>query len=488
MVNHLATLNQLLAAINEQVLAQDIDITGIENHSGRVQAGHVFIAYQGHASDGKRYIAQAIEKGAVALIVDKVSDEMNQLEIPIIEIPDLQSRLGEIASAFWCNPSAHLKVIGITATNGKSTTAYLMTQMLVYLGHRAMLIGTLGTGELDSLELSNNTTPDAFACQKLFAHCRENGIGWVVMEVSSIAVEQGRIAGTRFDLSVFLNLTQDHLDYHGSMQAYANEKKRFIENYGVKKLVNADDAVGQEMLRDNTNIIGFGQAAKAYKQVSKTVSIEGLSLVWFLDGYSYEFKSTLLGEFNIENLMAVTVGLVLLGFDAEELQQFTPRLKAPTGRVELFNKAESGMAIVDYAHTPDALDKLLDTVNPLVRGEVLLVVGCGGDRDKEKRPLMAAIAENKADKVWFTADNPRSESAQSIVEDMLAGVKAVDEIKIELNREKAIQLAAEQLTSDDLLVVAGKGHEHYQEVQGVRKPFSDQAVLQAMGFQTVEVA
>ncbi|MDY7026442.1 MAG: UDP-N-acetylmuramoyl-L-alanyl-D-glutamate--2,6-diaminopimelate ligase [Pseudomonadota bacterium] len=493
LAKHLTSLNELLIQCGQSALVTDVAITGLTNHSQKVKAGDVFVAYQGAKSDGKSYLLQALKAGAVAFIVDQPLSEQTHQAIaeqrkatgqllPVIIIAELASKLGEWANAFWCQPSQQLSVVGITGTNGKTTVSNLLAQWLEAMGQSAFIIGTLGNGFLGQLKLSANTTPDALELQALFAQCVADGVSYVVMEVSSIAVDQGRINGSAFAASVFLNLSQDHLDYHGSMAAYAEAKAQFIRHFGAIKLVNSDDELGKALLNELDQAADFGLHARDYRVATCELSTRGIEMSIRQDTQLFSLQSSLLGAFNAQNLVAAFAVLVKLGFSAERLCQSAPMLSSPKGRMQSFVGPSGVSAVIDFAHTPDALKKVLETARALTSGRIFVVVGCGGDRDRSKRPMMAKIATELADKSWFTADNPRTERVEQIINDMMAGVATPELVTIEYDRETAIRQATAALLPSDVLVIAGKGHEAYQEIDGVRHAYSDAQALKNVGF------
>lgn len=479
-----------------------VAVTGVTDDSRQVKPGFAFLAYPGETVDGRNYIDQALDAGAAALIVEAgwmqkndgvFIDKARLIEVPVIEVSELRMQCGVIASRFYDEPSKQLKIIGVTGTNGKTSVAYLMTQLLVGCGYKAAMIGTLGTGELHSLSYSENTTPGAMKLQSLLASFVAQSIDCLVVEVSSIAVEQGRINGMDFDVVALTNFSRDHLDYHKTMEAYAQAKMKFIKHYGAQKVINIDDALGQRVIKDlSEDAMTFGHQAQSNaqaklqtKNLRDTLSgdIAGMSFELSYGDQEFAVKSGLVGRFNHENLLTVIACALTLQLPLTKVLEQIEVLRPPVGRLELMTRLEdNARAIVDYAHTPDAIEKLLSVVNQVSDNNVSLVFGCGGDRDKGKRVLMAQAAEQSAKTIWLTSDNPRTENPQHIIFDIAQGFKKSEHVNIVIDREEAITKAAAALAENEVLVVAGKGHENYQEIMGVRNPFSDQEVLKSLGF------
>ncbi len=478
-------LGDLLSDLPPEVAA--VPVTGLALNSRDVQAGDVFLAVRGHTVDGRDYIDAAIHAGAVAVIADAPFDPA-QWSLPVVVVDDLLAKLSDIAGRFYGNPSSQLKLIGITGTNGKTSCAWMVAQLLEAIGEPCGLIGTLGSGRFGRLSSGANTTPDAVSVQAILGDWRDGGASWAAMEVSSHGLAQHRVAALNFAAAVFTNLSQDHLDYHGSMEAYGEEKARLFAWSGLQlAVINRDDEFGRKLLARSTakQIIDFSVFDERAKVYAENVSCDmngiraQLRSVWG----DISISSPLLGAFNLSNLLAASAALLGLGVPAKDIEAALPLLKPVPGRMECLRSEDNVLAVVDYAHTPDALQKVLQTLRPVILGKIICVMGCGGDRDKSKRPLMGAIAEQYADQVWVTNDNPRSESAEGIIADICAGMS--EKPFLELERATAIHAAIASAKSGDVVLVAGKGHEDYQEIAGHRLPFSDvQCVRLALAART----
>jgi UDP-N-acetylmuramoyl-L-alanyl-D-glutamate--2,6-diaminopimelate ligase len=411
-----------------------------------------------------------------------------------IPVPALRTRAGELANRFFRSPSADLKVAGITGTNGKTTTAYLLAQAADAVGRRGAYLGTLGAGRPGRLASADLTTPDAVSVHRRLAEARDDGAAMLAMEVSSHALDQGRIGGVRFDTAVFTNLSRDHLDYHGTLEAYGDAKTRLFQSAGLRAaVINVRDPFGlglAEMLDHAVEAVWFSTGSELstaprigwIRLSGMRVHATGLVLHVESSWGAGKLRSRLVGAFNAENLLA-TLG-VLLGWRVP-LQQALAAVgacQAPPGRMEVFGGGTHPVAIVDYAHTPDALAKLLDAARAHARGRLHCVFGCGGDRDAGKRPQMGAIAEELADAVVLTNDNPRTEDPRSILEQIVAGMREPSRAVVIPDRADAIRHALSEAESGDVVVIAGKGHEDYQITGQERRPFSDRAVvLEAFG-------
>jgi UDP-N-acetylmuramoyl-L-alanyl-D-glutamate--2,6-diaminopimelate ligase len=466
-------LGDLLSDLAPEVAA--VPVTGLALDSREVKAGDVFLAVKGHLVDGRDYINTAIQSGAVAVIADAPFDAA-QWSLPVIVVDNLSTSLSDIADRFYGHPSSQLNLIGITGTNGKTSCAWMIAQLLEAIGEPCGLIGTLGSGRFGRLNSGNNTTPDAISVQALLADWRDGGASWAAMEVSSHGLAQHRAAALQFTAAVFTNLSQDHLDYHGSMEAYGEEKARLL-NWADLQLavINRDDEFGRQLLARSTakQVIDFSVFDSRAKVYAEDVScdINGISArlrsVWG----DLTISSSLLGGFNLSNLLAASAVLLGLGVPAKKIEEALPSLQPVPGRMQCLRATDDVIAVIDYAHTPDALQKVLETLRAAVSGKVICVMGCGGDRDKSKRPLMGAIAEKFSDQVWVTSDNPRSEQAAQIIADICTGMS--QEPWVELERDVAIKSAIQSANPGDVVLIAGKGHEDYQEVGGHRLPFSD---------------
>ncbi|MFN7791823.1 MAG: UDP-N-acetylmuramoyl-L-alanyl-D-glutamate--2,6-diaminopimelate ligase, partial [Cyclobacteriaceae bacterium] len=448
----------------------DVDINAICFDSRKVKEGSLFIAIKGTQSDGHGFIDKAISLGAVAIVAEKLPEVISD-KATYITVKDSAQALGIIASNFYGNPSGKLKLVGVTGTNGKTTVATLLYKLFSSLGYRCGMLSTVVNKIVDKDFVSTHTTPDPIQINELLVSMLEAGCTHCFMEVSSHAVAQGRIAGLHFIGALFTNITHDHLDYHRTFESYIRAKKGFFDGLSSDAfaLVNIDDKRGMVMLQ-NTKAQKKTFALKKmadYKAKIITNSIEGLELeigernVWF----------KLIGDFNAYNLLTVYGAACLMGEDSDTVLLKLSALTTAPGRFELILPGSKFTAIVDYAHTPDALKNVLETIEHFRSGleQVIAVIGCGGDRDKTKRPLMAAVACKYSNKIIFTSDNPRSEDPLEIIKEMQTGVGPTDAKKtlVMVDREEAIKTACMLAKEKDIIIVAGKGHENYQEIKGV---------------------
>ena len=460
-----------------------VDVKGICFDSRKVKEGFLFIAVKGTQSDGHEYIAKAIDLGAVAVVCEKLPDAVTD-KITFVTVKNSGQALGIIASNFFGNPSEKMKLTGVTGTNGKTTVATLLYKLFAALGHRPGLISTVENRIADQVIPSTHTTPDPIQLNELLKRMVVEKCTHVFMEVSSHAIDQERIAGLKFVGALFTNITHDHLDYHLTFENYIKAKKKYFDELGSDAfaLVNADDKRGMVMMQ-NTKATKYSFGLKKmvdFKAKIITNSIEGLELE--LGGKTVWFK--LIGDFNAYNLLAVYGAATLLGEDSEEVLVKLSSLEGAVGRFELVLPGSKKIAIVDYAHTPDALKNVLETIAQFRSGaeQVITVVGCGGNRDRTKRPLMASIACRLSDKVVLTSDNPRDEDPMDIIKEMQTGVMPTEARKtlIIADREEAIKTACMMAKEKDIILVAGKGHETYQEIKGIKHPFDDREVVERM--------
>ncbi|HEY3406201.1 MAG TPA: UDP-N-acetylmuramoyl-L-alanyl-D-glutamate--2,6-diaminopimelate ligase [Ohtaekwangia sp.] len=461
----------------------NLDVTSICFDSRKVQSGSLFIAVKGTLSDGHEYINKAISAGAKAIVCEKLPGTINE-SIVFVTVKNSALALGIIASNFYGNPSEKMKLTGVTGTNGKTTTATLLYQLFSRLGHGVGLISTVENRIREMVIPSTHTTPDPIQLNDLLKRMHEAGCSHVFMEVSSHAIDQERIGGLKFAGAIFTNITHDHLDYHKTFENYIKAKKKYFDdlNSDAFALVNADDKRGMIMLQ-NTKAARHTFGLKKmvdFKAKIITNSIEGLELE--IEGKNVWFK--MIGDFNAYNILGVYGAAVLLGEDANEVLTKLSALKGAPGRFELVLPGAKVTAIVDYAHTPDALKNVLETIAQFRTGneQVITVVGCGGNRDKTKRPLMASIACRLSDKVVLTSDNPRDEDPMEIIREMQTGVTPTETRKtlVMADREEAIKTACMMAKEKDIVLIAGKGHEDYQEIKGVKHPFDDRKVVERM--------
>ncbi|MDA3816256.1 MAG: UDP-N-acetylmuramoyl-L-alanyl-D-glutamate--2,6-diaminopimelate ligase [Prolixibacteraceae bacterium] len=480
-------LNELTneLTVTEVVGNEEVEITGLEFDSREVGKGSLFVAVKGTNTDGHQYINKAVDAGAVAVLCEIIPDGKAE-GITYIKTKDTAIALGRIASAFYGYPSQKMKLVGVTGTNGKTTIASLLHQMTLNMGHKAGLISTITYKVGENEYPSSHTTPDPLTLNRLMKEMADSGCAYCFMEVSSHAIHQKRIAGLDFDGAVFTNISHDHLDYHKTFDAYIKAKKYFFDELKPQAfaLSNIDDKNGLVMLQNT-------KACKETYSLRSMATYKNKILESYFDGTlmaidGKEVWTHFVGKFNAYNLLAVYGAALLLGFEQTEVLVEISKLKPVAGRFEVVRSTDEKFAIVDYAHTPDALDNVLSTIAGVrTRNENLIcIVGAGGDRDKTKRPKMAALACKYGDKIILTSDNPRSEKPEDIIEDMKAGVDALSNKNtlVIVDRREAIKTAVMLALPGDIILIAGKGHETYQEVNGVRHHFDDKEEVQkAMG-------
>lgn len=455
---------------------QELEITGIEFDSRKVTPGSLFVATRGTAVDGHDFIAAAIEKGVVAVVCEQMP-ELTVDEVTYVQVANSADALGLLAAAWYGYPSSKLTLVGVTGTNGKTTIATLLYQLFRELGNKTGLLSTV-CNYIDDLEVeATHTTPDALNLNALLHQMVEAGCTYAFMEVSSHSVEQGRIAGLKFDGGVFTNLTRDHIDYHLTFENYLKAKKKFFDLLPEDSfaLTNADDKNGMVMLQ-NTKAKKYTYSLRGMADFKTKIlehSFEGM----LLDMNDKEVNVSFIGKFNASNLSAVYGAAVLLGADEMETLRIISSLKSVSGRFETLRAPSGFTAIVDYAHTPDALNNVISTINQILQGSgrLITVVGCGGNRDKGKRPMMAREAVDGSWKAILTSDNPRFEDPQEILKDMTDGLDAVQRTKALtiVDRREAIKTACALAQPGDVVLIAGKGHENYQIIQGVKCHFDD---------------
>ena len=454
----------------------DADIGGITLDSRHVRDGDLFVAFPGLRHDGRDYIAQAVAAGAAAVVLESQGAVAHQLAVPSVQIEGLAEQLSALADRFYQQPSAALQVIGITGTNGKTSVSQMLAQALDRLGSRCGVIGTLGSGLAGALIDHGMTTPDAVAVQAQLASMRDQGASHVAMEVSSHALDQHRVAAVRFAVAVFTNLSRDHLDYHGTMAAYGEAKARLFQRDLQAAVINLDDAFGRELAeRCAAPVVGYSLSDPAATLYCRELVCDSLGLNARLQVQAREFalRSPLLGSFNMSNLLAVLGSLLALGVDAGAAVEQVAQLQPPAGRMQRLGGGDLPLVVVDYAHTPDALEKALTALHQHAAGRVVCIFGCGGDRDNGKRPMMARVAEQFAEAVVVTDDNPRTEPSQQIIEQICQGAEHPQALTVIPNRAQAIASTIAAARPGDVILLAGKGHENYQEIDGVRHPFSD---------------
>jgi len=456
------------------------DVSGVSFNSREVKKGDLFVAVRGTQVDGHNFITQALDSGAVAIVCEEMPSEVSD-GITYVVVENSAQALGIIASNYYNNPSQSIKLVGVTGTNGKTTTVTLLHQLFLKLGFNAGLISTVENKINQEVIPASHTTPDSLTINKLLSRMKKEGCTHCFMEVSSHAIDQERIAGLNFRGAVFTNISRDHLDYHPDFDSYLNAKKKLFDDLGGDSfaLVNGDDKRSQVILQ-NTKASKHKFSLRSLSDFKAKVlanSLQGLELE--IEQQSIWFK--LVGDFNAYNLLGAYATALLLDEKPEEVLTGLSEVEPAAGRFEQVTIDSKIIGIIDYAHTPDALKKVLATIRDLKSGneQVITVVGCGGNRDRGKRPLMAQIACDNSDKVIFTSDNPRDESPEDIIAEMQQGVGAAQSKKaISItDRKEAIKTAVSLATNHDIILVAGKGHENYQEIKGKRHPFDDKQVL-----------
>lgn len=453
----------------------------ITTDSRKVQAGDLFLAYPGSGTDGRQYIPQAIARGAAAVIWEK--NEFNwqpEWQVNNASIQSLKQKVGEIAAEFYGHPSSNLHMVGVTGTNGKTSVSHWIAQCLTALGEKTAVLGTIGNGFLDAQVAAINTTPDACLLQAMLAGYLQQGAKAVAMEVSSHGLDQGRVNGIRFEVAVLTNLSRDHLDYHKTMDAYAEAKQQLFAFNGLNvAILNADDDFGKRLAGSLKSgaVLTYGLNAGDVRGRDLQLHDHGLSMQVDTPQGAANLIAPVLGRFNAYNVLAVLATLLALKVSLQDAINSIANIKPVLGRMQQFGGDELPLVVVDYAHTPDALEKVLSTLREQTQGKLICVFGCGGDRDAGKRPIMGAVAEKWADSVVVTSDNPRGENADSIAHAVVADMKTLP--IVELDRALAIKRAVMSAKKHDVVLVAGKGHEDYQEIAGVKHHFSDAEQVQA---------
>ena len=480
-------INGLVSLPDPVPPAVNIVATGIQMDSRLLQKGDLFLACFGNNHDAREYINEAVEMGVAAVLAESGGEWQGVRiiqDIAVIAIENLSAKLGEIAARFYSHPSQKLSVIGITGTNGKTSCSQFIAQALANSGFSCGTMGTLGYGVYGKLKETQLTTPSPVFMQMALAEMAQDGIYPVVMEVSSVGLHQRRVAAVKFDTAIFTNLTRDHLDYHESMEAYGNNKKKLFTTEGLSRaIINLDDPYALSVI--NAIAPSVHVCTYSLKNSAATVYAESLSLTQ--KGFEARIvtpigagtvKGRLFGRFNVSNLLAVVTTLINYlpkkrAIDIEQLCKLVSRLSSVNGRMEIISDVEEITAVVDYAHTPEGLRSALKGLADHFSGNIWCVFGCGGNRDKGKRPIMGEIAEAFADRLIIADDNPRNEDGDDIVQHILSGMSNPEEAIIERNREKAIAYAIANAEPGDVVVIAGKGHETYQDVGSSRLIFSD---------------
>ena len=456
------------------------DITGVNIDSRRIEADHLFVAIPGTQTDGHKFIPKAIELGAVAVLCENIPSEQAP-GVTYIAVASTENCVGEVATQFFGDPSAKLKLVGVTGTNGKTTIATLLYNMFRRMGHKCGLLSTVCNYIEDIAIPADHTTPDPIELNRLLAQMVEAGCEYAFMECSSHAIAQKRIGGLKFAGGLFTNLTRDHLDYHKTVENYRDAKKAFFD--GLDKdafaITNADDKNGLYMVQNTKATVKTYSTRTMADFRGRIIECHFEGMYLEIDGR--EVGVQFIGKFNVSNLLAVYGAAVMLGKQPEDILVVLSTLKSVSGRLEPILSPEGYTAIVDYAHTPDALENVLNAIHEVLdgKGQVITVCGAGGNRDKGKRPLMAQEAVKQSDKVIITSDNPRFEEPQDIINDMLAGLDARQMKKVIsiVDRKEAIRTACMLAQKGDVILIAGKGHEDYQEIKGVKHHFDDKEVV-----------
>lgn len=460
----------------------ECDICGVQIDSRRVDKGHLFIAVRGTAADGHNYIGKAVEKGAAAILCETMPDNITE-GVTYVRVKNTEQVTGVVATTFYGNPTSKMKLVGVTGTNGKTTIATVLYEMFRHLGYKVGLLSTVANYIDDEMIPTDHTTPDPITLNALLAEMAEKGCEYAFMEVSSHSIVQNRIGGLKFVGGIFTNITRDHLDYHKTFENYIKAKKLFFDNLPAEAfaITNADDKNGMVMVQNTkAKVLTYSvQSPADFKAKIIECHFEGM----YLEVNGQEVGVQFIGKFNVSNLLAVYGATVMLGVDAHEALVALSAMKPVNGRFEALRSPSGYTAIVDYAHTPDALENVLNAIHAVLegKGEVITVCGAGGNRDKGKRPLMAREAVKQSDKVIITSDNPRYEEPQDIINDMLAGLNDDDMKKVIsiVDRRQAIKTACMMAKPGDVILIAGKGHEDYQDVKGVKHHFDDKEEVRA---------
>ncbi|OUR64095.1 UDP-N-acetylmuramoyl-L-alanyl-D-glutamate--2,6-diaminopimelate ligase [Methylophaga sp. 42_25_T18] len=492
----------LKGMFSEQVPSPDISVTSITLDSRQVEPESLFLLLAKDDEQRLQYLSQAIRQGAVAVAFDSAQqlsgEEQNvchQHKVTSYAVNNLSDNVGEISARFYGYPSKNLTVIAITGTNGKTSVSQFIAQAFESLSIPCGVIGTLGVGRVNQLTYTGMTTPDPVTLQAVLADFKTQAINHVVIEASSHALAQGRLNSVDIDIAVLTNLSRDHLDYHQSMESYAAAKQRLFEFASIKHaVINLADGFGRSVAEkiDNTSVQLLTYSTESLSPQNHKMHIQAVAINTKPEGISFKLQSkfepvdvnsSLLGRFNVDNLLAAILALQATGIEFQQTIEAITHCHAVEGRMDVYGGGNQVQVVIDFAHTPDALTQALSSLRTHLtkEGQLWCVFGCGGERDKGKRALMGTSVERNADKLVITADNPRSEANEMIVSDIVAGIKHANEIHIEHDRLKAISYAINTATKNDIVLVAGKGHEQYQEIAGIRHPFSDaQAVAKVL--------
>ncbi|WZL74734.1 UDP-N-acetylmuramoyl-L-alanyl-D-glutamate--2,6-diaminopimelate ligase [Clostridiaceae bacterium 35-E11] len=460
----------------------NIEITGVAYDSRKIQANDVFVCVEGFKVDGHNYIEEAMKKGAKALIVEK--DIMPINDIPVIKVDDSRKALAVISSNFYRNPTKDMNIIGVTGTNGKTTTTHLIKNILETNHVPSGLIGTISYQILDKEYKANNTTPESLELQRLFREMLDDNVDTCVMEVSSHSLDMNRVAGIQYNVGVFTNLTPDHMDYHVNIENYKNAKTKLFYQTSLANIINIDDPYGKEIahqIKDlKVSLVTYGvkRDADIYAQNIR-ISPKGTHFALITPKFRGNVKIATPGMFSVYNALAASAVCYVLGYDFEQIRKGLESIQGVPGRFESVQDTGDYTIIVDYAHTPDALENALNTMKEFAEGKIITVFGCGGDRDKTKRPMMGAVAGRLSDYCIITSDNPRSEEPKAIIDDIEVGIKDTScKYKKIVDRKEAIKKAIEISKPKDIILIAGKGHETYQILGDKVIHFDDKEIAQ----------
>ena len=460
--------------------SEDVEITDVNIVSRRIKDGHLFIAMKGTQVDGHKFVPKAIELGAKAVMCEDMPEEKAE-GVTYVQVESTEDVVGKVATTFHGNPSTKLKLVGVTGTNGKTTIATLLYNMFTKMGHKCGLLSTVCNYIIDEAIPADHTTPDPIELNRLLDRMVQAGCEYAFMECSSHAIAQKRIGGLTFAGGIFTNLTRDHLDYHKTFENYRNAKKAFFDSLPKTAfaITNADDKNGMVMVQNTKATIKTYSIRTVADFKARIIECHFEGMYLEMDGH--EVGVQFIGKFNVSNLLAVYAAAVMLGKSPEDVLVVMSTLHSVSGRLEPIHSPEGYTAVVDYAHTPDALENVLNAIHEVLdgKGHVITVCGAGGNRDKGKRPLMAQEAVKQSDKVIITSDNPRFEEPQDIINDMLAGLNAQQMKKVIsiVDRREAIRTACMMAQKGDVILIAGKGHENYQEIKGVKHHFDDHEVV-----------
>lgn len=475
-------LSEILSKIKpiEIVGNENVNVEGINIDSRQVVSGDMFVAVCGTQTDGHQFIPMALQKGAVVIVCERLPDKLED-DVTYVRIENTEQSVGALATQFYGDPTSKLKLVGVTGTNGKTTIATLLYKMFRLFGYKCGLCSTVCNYINDESYPTSQTTPDPITLNRLLGKMRDEGCEYAFMEVSSHAICQNRIGGLHFAGGIFTNLTRDHMDYHKTFENYRNSKKAFFDQLtpDAFAITNADDKNGMVMVQNcNAEIKTYSQQRLAdFHGKILEMSFQGMELM--VNGT--EVHIPMVGKFNVSNILAIYGAGVMLGRSSQEVLMALSTLRSVSGRFETLHSPKGYVAIVDYAHTPDALVNVLNTIREVLKdaGKILVVCGCGGNRDKGKRPQMAYEAARLGDRIILTSDNPRYEEPEEIIKDMLEGIQPEQKSKVLINvdRRQAIQTACMMANAKDVVLVAGKGHEDYQEIKGVKHHFDDKEIL-----------